>query len=161
MRATATSEAANEELAMEQPPSCHALRRSRWEVCTARHNCFLPDSRLNISRMPPFACAPPCWHALSHYPIRMLRAAHDIAQVADPNQAKPGPVLSGKGLPECICELPVEEQWLTHDCVVTDRFRLSQAMGPQLLVGMQVLPDALRGLKSRNTCTPGWCVSSR
>jgi hypothetical protein len=44
--------------------------------------------------------------ALSHHPIRMLRAAHDIAQVADPDQAQPGPVLPGKGLPDCICDLP-------------------------------------------------------
>ena len=102
--------------------------------CRAR-----PDAAVRrVRRCIPLRCrwlhlnelSPGCWqgsqkdgHALPHRPIRMLRAAREIAQVADPDEAKPGPVLPSKGLHVCTCELPVEEQGLTHDCFVAERFR--------------------------------------
>ena len=52
-----------------------------------------------------------------------------------------------KRLPVRICELPVEEQGLTHDRVVSERIRLPEAVRLQLAVGMHVLAYALRGLR--------------
>ena len=94
-----------------------------------------PDRWLHLDEL-----SPGCCHGSQkdgHDPD--APAAHVMTQVTTPDQAQPSPVLPGK-------ELPVEEHWLIYDCVVSDRFRLLQAMGPQLLVGMQVLTNALRGL---------------
>ena len=73
--------------------------------------------------------------------------AYEVAQVGDPDKAQAGPVLPGKRLPVRICELPVEEQGLTHDRVVSERIRLPEAVRLQLAVGMHVLAYALRGLQ--------------
>ena len=74
-------------------------------------------------------------------------SAYEVAQVADPDKAQAGPILPGKRLPVRICELPVEEQGLTHDRVVSERIRLPEAVRLQLAVGMHVLAYALRGLR--------------